>query len=83
MGRRKSSQEPGLLDMVLGIAWASPLAGVFVSTMLLLVASVIRATCSSTEVPMTFVGAMLAMVAIAGLLVSGIALLRDVIIGRW
>lgn len=86
MGRRRQSREPGILEMVLDIAWASPLAGVVVSIVLLVIASVMNAAFSSAPMPMGLVGPlmalMFALVALGGLLVSGIAFLRNLFLGR-
>ena len=84
--RRKRYEEPGLMEEVLDLAWASPVVGGIFSGALLLVAGVLAAWPSSPQSPVRFMlplmGLMLGMIGGFGLLVSAIGFLRDVFKGR-
>ena len=86
MSRRWRLREPRLLEVVVDVAWASPLLGAAVSVGLLIAALAIQSVRPTDFTAWSFlcpiIALILAMVGAGGFLVSALAFLRDAVFGR-
>jgi hypothetical protein len=87
MGRRKTSYEPGMVDLVAEIAWTNPWFGTILG-LVLLGGALINCWLHSSDTGIDSLSAhlislLLVILGISGLLVSILGFLRDFVSRRW
>ena len=91
MGRRRRrgqshDTEPGLIEVLIELAWLSPLWGAVASLVLLIAGAIVRGYPYEPNgygrIGGMLIGLALLLIGGMGLLVSGVAFLRDLIRGR-